>query len=144
MRKGLWVYLQAFSVVPVCTATVPIILWMSANTKCTFPNLMVMVLLPRFGDVLSSADLPSWKQAKCGPGTAGQLFTSPTSNKELLNTVNKASVRPTTVSSTTKGKLFQFHLIFSTFFYHDHVFTMGHRGNFKSWNAFDYLVNTRV
>lgn len=119
---------------------------MSANAKCTFPNLMVIVLLPRFEDVLSSADLSSWKQAKGGPGTAGQLFTS---SKELPNTVNTVSARPTTVppkasSSTTKGKLFQFHLIFSTFFYHDHVFTMGHRGNFKSWNAFDYLVNTRV
>lgn len=74
---------------------------------------MVIVLLPRFGDMVNSDDLPSWKQAECGPGTAGQLFTS---NKELLNTVNKASARPTTVSSTIKGKLFQFHLIFRTFF----------------------------
>eukprot|EP00063_Salmo_salar_P084356 XP_014059191.1 PREDICTED: MICAL-like protein 2 [Salmo salar] len=75
------------------------------EANCNNNNTRYFVIRPaerRFGDVLSSADLPSWKQAKCGPGTAGQLFTSPTSNKELLNTVNKASVRPTTVSSTTK------------------------------------------
>ncbi|XP_029616330.1 MICAL-like protein 2 [Salmo trutta] len=75
------------------------------EANCNNNNTRYFVIRPaerRFGDVLSSADLPSWKQAKCGPGTAGQLFTSPTSNKELLNTVNKASARPTTVSSTTK------------------------------------------
>ncbi|XP_023869030.1 MICAL-like protein 2 isoform X2 [Salvelinus sp. IW2-2015] len=75
------------------------------EANCNNNNTRYFVIRPaerRFGDVLSSADLPSWKQAKCGPGTAGQLFTSPTSNKELLNTVNKASARPTTVSFTTK------------------------------------------
>ncbi|XP_070957795.1 MICAL-like protein 2 [Oncorhynchus clarkii lewisi] len=76
-----------------------------AEANCNNNNTRYFVIRPaerRFGDVLSSADLPSWKQAKCGPGTAGQLFTSPTSNKELLNTVNKASARPTTVSFSTK------------------------------------------
>ncbi|KAM9472936.1 MICAL-like protein 2 [Salvelinus alpinus] len=75
------------------------------EANCNNNNTRYFVIRPaerRFGDVLSSADLPSWKQAKCGPGTAGQLFTSPTSNKELLITVNKASARPTTVSFTTK------------------------------------------
>ncbi|XP_029583573.1 MICAL-like protein 2 isoform X1 [Salmo trutta] len=72
------------------------------EANCNNNNTRYFVIQPaerRFEDVLSSADLSSWKQAKCGPGTAGQLFTS---SKELPNTVNKVSARPTTVSSSTK------------------------------------------
>nr|XP_029480196.1 MICAL-like protein 2 [Oncorhynchus nerka] len=72
------------------------------EANCNNKNTRYFVIQPaerRFEDMVSSDDLPSWKQAECGPGTAGQLFTS---NKELLNTVNKASARPTTVSSTIK------------------------------------------
>ncbi|XP_020342130.1 MICAL-like protein 2 isoform X1 [Oncorhynchus kisutch] len=72
------------------------------EANCNNNNTRYFVIRPaerRFEDMVSSDDFPSWKQAECGPGTAGQLFTS---NKELLNTVNKASARPTTVSSTIK------------------------------------------
>ncbi|XP_045066711.1 MICAL-like protein 2 [Coregonus clupeaformis] len=76
------------------------------EANCNNNNTRYFVIQPaerRFGDLPSSADLPSWKQANCGPGTAGQQAAQPfTSNKELLNTVKKASARPTTVSSTTK------------------------------------------
>ncbi|XP_041737633.1 MICAL-like protein 2 [Coregonus clupeaformis] len=89
------------------------------EANCNNNNTRYFVIRPaerRFGDLPSSADLPSWKQANCGPGTAGQQAAQPfTSNKELLNTVKKASAGPTTVSSTTKGRLFQFHLIWRTY-----------------------------
>nr|XP_046186491.1 MICAL-like protein 2 [Oncorhynchus gorbuscha] len=75
------------------------------EANCNKNNTRYFVIRPaerRFEDMVSSDDLPSWKQAECGPGKAGQLFTS---NKELLNTVNKASARPTTVSSTIKASI---------------------------------------
>ncbi|KAK6311642.1 hypothetical protein J4Q44_G00173060 [Coregonus suidteri] len=78
------------------------------EANCNNNNTRYFVIRPaerRFGDLPSSADLPSWKQANCGPGTAGQQAAQPfTSNKELLNTVKKASAGPTTVSSTTKDR----------------------------------------
>ncbi|CAB1341761.1 unnamed protein product [Coregonus sp. 'balchen'] len=64
------------------------------EANCNNNNTRYFVIQPterRFGDLPSSADLPSWKQAKCGSGTAGQQAAQPfTSNKELLNTVKKA------------------------------------------------------